>query len=427
MKFKPPVKKEYCDAESFHISISSSDGLQFLNGTIHSLSSAIAFVEFECIENTSFMTVEHINHFSDFGNMSSLCPLSPHQIEDKHLGVLAFGFDDITELFLDTPSVGNFQVSLDNGIESYLFLGSKILLVFEEKKPASLENVVSLHLASSDTINSILQVTNQMIWIVTDAYLWHKLQCGIPKVIPHVDSECQDICLLYGIQSLVYQFLCILTLPPTNDFKDSPVICIENTDIVMPTTGFLIYVYMIIHYGMTATGEAILYRPFHHMVNLVFRKTKQPGCCNLFLGFEQSDYRFFSSMEVTCSPGAAQGTSRLTTLPSTRYLGMRATMKVRYCHKSRWRHTRSLRKSKIGNLMPATVTSDLQNRTCTCMHSLESSFLYDSTCQSPPSGSRRDDSISRMSSVIRQRYTDFSTYWHVYMLICLTTRIVNSH
>jgi hypothetical protein len=28
--------------------------------------------------------------------------------------------------------------------------------------------------------------------------------------------------------------------------------------------------------------------------------------------------------------------------------------------------------------------------------------LYDSTCQSPPTGSRRDESISRMSSVILQ-------------------------
>ena len=427
MKFKPSMKKEYCDAESFHISISSSDGLQFLNGTVHSLSPTIALIEFEGIEDTSFMTVEHINHLCNLRNISSLCPLPPHQIEDKHSGMLTLGLDNVTELFLDTPSIGNFQVSLDNGIESYLFLGGKILLVFEEKEPASLENVVSLHLASSDTINSILQMSNQMIWIMTDANLWHKLQCSIPEVVPHVDGERQDICLLYGIQGFVYQPLCIFSLSSSDNFKDSSVICIDDTNIVVSTTGLLIYVYMTIHYGVAATGESILHSPFHHMMSLVFRKTKQSGCSNLFLSFEKSDYRFFSNMEVTCSPGSAQGTSRLITLPSTRYRGMRATMKVWYCHRSRWRHTRSLRKSKIGNVLPATVTSDLQYRTCTCMHSLESSFLYDSTCQSPPSGSRRDDSISRMSSVIRQRYTDFSTYWHVYMLICLTTRIVNSH
>lgn len=427
MKFKSSMKKEYCDAESFHISISSSDGLQFLNGTVHSLSPTIALVEFEGIEDTSFMTVKHIDYFCNFWDMSSLSSLPPHQIEDEHLGTLTLGLDDITKFFLYAPSIGNLQVGLDNGIEAYLFLVRKILLILEEKKPTSFENVISLHLTSSDTINSILQMPNQMIWVMTDANLWHKLQCSIPEIVPHVDGEGQNICLLYGIQGFIYQPLCIFSLSSSNNFKDRSVICIENTNIVVSTTGFLIYVYMIIHYGMTATGEAILHSPFHHMMNLVFRKTKQSGCSNLFLSFEKSDYRFFSNMEVTCSPGSAQGTSRLTTLPSTRYRGMRAIMKVWYCHRSRWRHTRSLRKSKIGNLLPATVTSGLQNWTYTCMHSLESSFLYDSICQSPPTGSRRDESISRMSSVILQRYTDFSTYWHVYMLICLTTRIVNSH
>lgn len=427
MKFKPSMKKEYCDAESFHISISPSDGLQFLNGTVHPLSPTIAFVEFEGIEDTSFMAVKHIDYFCNFWDMSSLSSLSPHQVENEHLGMFTFGLDNVTELFLDTPSVGNLQVGLDNGIEAYLFLGRKILLILEEKKPASLENVISLHLTSSDTINSILQMPYQMIWIMTDANLWHKLQCSILEVVPHVDGERQDICLLYGIQGFVYQPLCIFSLSSSDNFKDSPVICIEDTNIVVSTTGLLIYVYMTIHYGVAATGESILHSPFHHMMSLVFRKTKQSGCCYLFLSLEESDYRFFSNMEVTCSPESAQGTSRLTTLPSTRYRGMRAIMKVRYCHRSRWRHTRSLRKSKIGNLLPATLTSDLQKRTYTCMHSLESSFLYDSTCQSPPTGSRRDESISCMSSVILQRYAHFLTYWHIYMLICLTTRIVNSH
>ena len=363
MKFKPSMKKEYCDAESFHISISSSDGLQYLNGTVHPLSPTITLVEFEGIEDTSFMAVKHIDYFCNFWDMSSLSSLSPHQIKDEHLGMLTLGLDEITELFLDTPSVGNFQVSLDNGIEAYLFLGRKILLILEEKEPTPLENVISLHLTSSDTINSILQMPNQMIWIMTDANLWHKFQCCISEIVPHVDGERQDIGLLYRVQGFVYQPLCIFSLSSSYNFKDCSVICIEDTSIVVSTAGFLIYVYMIVHYGMTATGEAILYCPFHHMMNLVFRKTKQSGCSNLFLCFEKSDYRFFSNMQVTCSPGSAQGTSRLTTLPSTRYRGMRATMKVWYCHRSRWRHTRSLRKSKIGNVLPATVTSDLQYRT----------------------------------------------------------------
>ena len=185
MKFKSSMKKEYCDAESFHISISSSDGLQFLNGTVHSLSPTIALIEFEGIEDTSFMAVKHIDYFCNFWDMSSLSSLSPYQIENEHLSMLTFGLDNVTEFFLDTPSVGNLQVGLDNEIEAYLFLGRKILQILEEKKPTSLENVISLHLASSDTINSILKMPNQMIWIMTDTNLWHKLQCSIPEVVPH--------------------------------------------------------------------------------------------------------------------------------------------------------------------------------------------------------------------------------------------------
>lgn len=274
MEFKSPMKEKYGDAESIHIPISSSDGLQFLNGTVHSLCPTIAFAKFEGIEYASLMAVKHFYHLVYLWDMCSFSPLSPHEVENEHLCMFALSLNDVTKLFLDAPCIGNRQIRLDDSIKPDLLSVCKIGLVFEEKILAPLENGISLDLTFPDTVNSLLEVTYKMVWVMADANLWHEFQSCIFEVVPHVNCECQYVSLLYRIQSFVYQSLGIFSLPAFLNLKYCAVIRIENTGIAMSTMGLLVYMYMVIHNGMATMGKSILHSAFHHVMYLILCKAK---------------------------------------------------------------------------------------------------------------------------------------------------------
>ena len=111
------------------------------------------------------------------------------------------------------------------------------------------------------------------------------------------------------------------------------------------------------------------------------------------------------------SPESAQGTGTLTTWPSTRYRGMRAVMYVLYCHRSRYRHWRAGRKSRIGKCRPATVTSGFTYSSSTWMLSSNSSVEMKDIHQSLPCGRSREASISSVLFDKAQRYTRNGISW----------------
>ena len=133
MQGQSTIEEKHCNAESLHIAVPSAYGLQFLNGAVHPLCLAVVASHTKSIDDTLLMAVKHLDNLGDFGYSGIQGTLAPHRIERECLGSVHLASDDVSEIFLDTPSTGYLVVGIDDGIKLHLLLVCELGGVLQEE------------------------------------------------------------------------------------------------------------------------------------------------------------------------------------------------------------------------------------------------------------------------------------------------------
>lgn len=97
MQGQTSIEEEYCNAESFHITVASAYGLKFLYGAVHPFCLAVVASHAKGIDDTLLMTVKHFNDLGNLWNPGIQCTLSPHHIKRECLSPVQLAPDDITD------------------------------------------------------------------------------------------------------------------------------------------------------------------------------------------------------------------------------------------------------------------------------------------------------------------------------------------
>lgn len=155
MQRQSAIEEEYSNAESLHIAIASANGLQFLNGTVHSFGLAVVAPHAESIDDALLMTVEHFDDLGYLWDIGSQRTLTPHHVKRKRLSPVQLAFDDITEVLLDAPCTGHLVVCIDDCVKLYLLLVCESGGILQEEVSRPLEVFVGLHFPSAHGINSL--------------------------------------------------------------------------------------------------------------------------------------------------------------------------------------------------------------------------------------------------------------------------------
>ena len=429
MQDKSTMEEQYGGSEMLSILIPPTDSLQLLYGAVESFGFTVVLSSSERIENTSGMLGKHIEYLVNLGYM---CPCGfdePHGVECEGL-LSVCHTDNIPEVLLDSPCTRHLVISLADGIELHLLHVGEAGRVLEKEILGFLQFGLCLYLTNPCLVYRLVQVLDEMIWVVTNLGVWKQQFGYIDEGLPHIHGYRLYCGSLDGSQVLLYQLLGILLGTALRDVNHIACVTIaEDSNEVSLASGFLINTQMAVYLDPAPTAQSKLHAAFHDMTHLVGSEAQKAGRPDLALRLEQSFYRFFSSSSVMRSPASAQGTCTLAYFPSGNLQrGMRALMYVLYCHMSRCRQTRSGRKSYMGKCLPAIAISGLLYSTSTYMLSFGSSEWTSLILQSLPRGSRRDASISSVLFAIRlQRYEEYLVCMHTQLLNTLTNGNVNSH
>ena len=429
MQDKPTVEEQYGGSEMLSILIPPTDSLQLLYGTVEPFGFTVVLTRPERIENTSGMLGKHIEYLVNFWYM---CPCGfdePHGVE--HKGLLSVcRADNVPEVLLDSPGTRHLIISLADGIELHLLLVGEAGRVLEEEILGLLQFALCLYLTNPCLVYRLVQVLDEMVWVVTNPSIWKQQLGDIDEGQPHIHGYRLYCGSLDGGQVLLYQLLGILLSTAFRDVNHIASVTIaEDSNEVSLASRLFVDAQMAVYLDLAPDAQAKLHATFHDMTHLVRSEAQKAGRPDLALCLEQGVYRFFSSSSVMRSPASAQGTCTLAYFPSGNLQrGMRAFMYVLYCHMSRCRQTRSGRKSYMGKCLPAITISGLLYSTSTYMLSFGSSDWTSLIFQSLPRGSRRDASISSVLFAIRmQRYEEYLVCMHTQLLNTLTNGNVNSH
>ena len=429
MQDKPTVEEQYGGSEMLSILIPPTDSLQLLYGAVESFGFTVVLSSSERIENTSGMLGKHIEYLVNLGYM---CPCGfdePHGVECEGL-LSVCHTDNIPEVLLDSPCTRHLVISLADGIELHLLHVGEAGRVLEKEILGFLQFGLCLYLTNPCLVYRLVQVLDEMIWVVTNLGVWKQQFGYIDEGLPHIHGYRLYCGSLDGSQVLLYQLLGILLGTALRDVNHIACVTIaEDSNEVSLASRLFVDAQMVVYLDLTPDAQAKFHAAFHDMTHLVRSEAQKAGCSDLALRLEQSLYRFFSSSSVMRSPASAQGTCTLAYFPSGNLQrGMRALMYVLYCHMSRCRQTRSGRKSYMGKCWPAITISGLLYSTSTYMLSFGSSEWTSLIFQSLPCGSRRDASISSVLFAIwAQRYKEYLDCMHTQLLNTLTNGNVNSH
>ena len=153
MQRQASIEEEYSNTESLYIAISSANGLQFLNGTVHPFGLAVVAPHAESIDDAFLMTIEHFEDLGYLWDIGSQRTLTPHHVKRKRLGSVQLAFDNITEVFLDAPCTGHLVVCIDDCVKLYLLFVCESGGILQEEVSRPLEVFVGLHFTSAHSVN----------------------------------------------------------------------------------------------------------------------------------------------------------------------------------------------------------------------------------------------------------------------------------
>ena len=170
MHDKAPAEEQYGGSEMLYILIPPSDGLQFLNGAVESLSFSVVSFSLESVEDISGMTGKHAENLVYFWCVCTGGLDKPHGVEGEGLVGLCRA-DNVPEVLLDSPCPRHLIVGLADRIEHHLLLVHEAGFVFEEEILGVLQLVLYLHLSNPRLVFGFFQVLDEVMRVVEDLAL----------------------------------------------------------------------------------------------------------------------------------------------------------------------------------------------------------------------------------------------------------------
>ena len=329
MQDKSTMEEQYGGSEMLSILIPPTDSLQLLYGAVESFGFTVVLSSSERIENTSGMLGKHIEYLVNLGYM---CPCGfdePHGVECEGL-LSVCHTDNIPEVLLDSPCTRHLVISLADGIELHLLHVGEAGRVLEKEILGFLQFGLCLYLTNPCLVYRLVQVLDEMIWVVTNLGVWKQQFGYIDEGLPHIHGYRLYCGSLDGSQVLLYQLLGILLGTALRDVNHIACVTIaEDSNEVSLASRLFVDAQMVVYLDLTPDAQAKFHAAFHDMTHLVRSEAQKAGCSDLALRLEQSLYRFFFEQFGHALPSIRPGDLHAGILPVRQLAAGYACLDVR--------------------------------------------------------------------------------------------------